>query len=156
MSISTNLNDYIAELREKIENLDTVSVCELYGGQFENGAISKLKVDLRQEGKCHVFVDLAGMTFERDDVHCKVYANCVFEAIVVGAFDRTTKGYSLDCANTSSDIIKFAYEEANRIGANRQPGYTQLGDAQQLANSISTNQRYSVWIVSFNQKIRIE
>lgn len=155
MANSTKLNDYIEELRKEIENLDTVRVCELYGGQFENGDISKIKLDLRVDGQCHVFLDLGGMNFEADRVHNQVYADCVFEVIVVGAFDRTTKGYSLDCANCASDIMKMVNDKSNEIAAKRQPGFTQLGDTQQLANAISSNQRYSVWITSFTQRIRI-
>lgn len=156
MANSTKLNDYIEELRNEIENIDSVRICEIYGGQFENGDLSKIKVDLRVAGQCHVFLDLGGLSFEKDNVHGEVYADCVFEIIIVGAFDRTTKGYSLDCANTSTDIIKMINEKANKIAARRQPGFTQLGDSQQLANAISNNQRYSVWIQNFTQRIRIE
>lgn len=154
MSDSTNLNEYLEAFRAEVESLDSVRVCELYGGQLEADDINKIKVDLRVPEKCHVFIDIAGMVFEKDQVHNKVYANTNILCYIVGEFDRRTKGHSLDCANTSTDIINLINSKANQI-VRPQPGFVQLGDSGQLVNAIRDNNRFSIWYVSFTQRIRL-
>ena len=153
--VTTNTNEYLEELRKQIELLDSVRVCELYGGELDVDDVDKLKVDLRVAGKCHTFIDLAAIKYEKDKVHGQIFANMEIQVYVLGVFDRTSKGHSLDCSNCVEDIMEMINCNADKI-LRPQPGFTNLGAAGQLANAIRKNQRFSIWYTNFNQRIRIK
>lgn len=154
MSAITNTNEYLEELRKEIELLNSVRICELYGGELDIDDVEKLKIDLRVAEKCHCFVDLSGVNYTQDNVHKGVYADLNIQIYAIGVFDRKTKGHSLDCSNCIEEIISYVSSKSSSI-SNRQPGFVQLGQSEQLANAIRKDQRFSIWFVNFIQRIRI-
>lgn len=155
MNESTNINEYIEEIRKEISNIESVRICELYGGELDVDDIENINLDLRVNGKCHTFVDLSAVKFEKDLVNKKIFANLEIQIYVIGQFDRKTQGHSLDCSNCIEDIIHLINEKSSNI-LRVQPGLVNLGAAGQLANAIRKNQRFSIWYLNFNQKIRIK
>ncbi len=155
MSEVSTINEYTEALRKEIENLESVSFCDIYGGELDVDDLSDLKIDLRSKNKCHAFLDIAEVDFSKDNIHDKIFADIKFVVYVVGIFDKKTKGHSLDCVNCVSDILSYAAKNAEQL-VRTQPGKTLIGQGSKIGNGIRSGKTFGIWYAPFSQRIRIK
>lgn len=156
MSFKTNMNEYILALKSEIEQIESVSRVRRFKGNINDDMMQRLKVDLRQEGKCEVFIHVQSAQAEQDFVKRRVYLDNLIQVHIIGftSADVDDVGWSDDVYDCATDIYELITMKGNVIGNVVTVGQPILGSLTNTYDSVEEGTRTAISTITFTHKIR--
>lgn len=148
------INEYRNNLKDIIENLDSVSKCFIYSGEFNTDDFNNIKLDLNLN-KSTCFIDVVGGSFITNPVVKGLDLNLNIVTYIVAKNDfnnvkNELRSQSETCITTMNEIISNLYE--NKLNQNV-IGYPDFNSFRQIMSGERNKTRFSVFAFDYVQRI---
>lgn len=148
------INNYRNSLRELVNDLNSVSKCFIYNGEFNTDDFNNIKLDLNID-KSSCFIDVAGGSFINNPVvkGLDLELNIIIYIVAKNDFSNVKnelRNQSEICLTTMNDIVSNLYE--NKLNQDV-IGYPEFNAMRQLMSGERNKTRFSVFAFDYIQKI---
>ncbi len=148
------INEYRNNLKNLIENLDSVNKCFIYSGEFNTDDFNNIKLDLNIN-KSTCFIDVIGGNFIQNPAVKGLDLNLNIVVYIVAKNDYTNienelRSQSETCITTMNEIISNTYENKFNLDV---IGYPTFNSFRQIMSGDRNKTRFSVFAFDFTQRI---
>jgi hypothetical protein len=151
------LSDYLNEVCSRLESLDKVFSCKIYGGDYSDALVKELNLKVKGD-QVQCLISFETFSTEKRIVSLNnsvKYVEIFMNILVFGNIDRSVdkKGFSTVACDRSQEILGFLNE--NKFGFDNEidtdPNIIAFNQAGEIANH-----NFQVWQVSYSQKIKLK
>ncbi|ELB2263453.1 hypothetical protein QNZ58_003290 [Vibrio parahaemolyticus] len=141
------INDYLLELRNKIEELDDIKKAYVFSGELSESDLKKFNLDPK---KCIALITGGSGEHNRNAPNVAMDCTCRFGVYVIARKSRDTLGYSFKAQSIAQDLqskIKRDYSKPT-LGLRGKPQLMTFGEL-----STESDVDFSIWFFIYEQAI---